>query len=67
MRRQYFYENYFGILKQEMYHGKELFNYESLKLRIENYIYLYNNERLKLKLARLSPVHYQTKSSQLLS
>jgi putative transposase len=57
-------ENFFGILKQEMYYGEELVSYEELKRRIEEYIYWYNNERSKEKLAGLSPVEYRTKSSQ---
>ncbi|WP_239454517.1 IS3 family transposase [Mammaliicoccus sciuri] len=60
-------ENFFGIIKQEMYHGEELVNYETLKRRIEDYIYWYNNERLKLKLAGRSPVQYRTQSSQLIA
>ncbi len=57
-------ENFFGILKQEMYYGEELVNYEELKRRIEEYIYWYNHERSKEKLAGLSPVEYRTQSSQ---
>ncbi|MEB6215784.1 integrase core domain-containing protein, partial [Mammaliicoccus sciuri] len=40
---------------------------ETLKRRIEDYIYWYNNERLKLKLAGRSPVQYRTQSSQLIA
>jgi putative transposase len=57
-------ENFFGILKQEMYYGEELVNYEELKRRIEEYIYWYNHERSKEKLAGLCPVEYRTQSSQ---
>ncbi|WP_128715721.1 IS3 family transposase [Oceanobacillus caeni] len=57
-------ENFFGILKQEMYYGEKLVSYEELKRRIEEYIYWYNNERSKEKLAGLSPVEYRTQSSQ---
>ncbi len=57
-------ENFFGILKQEMYYGEELVSYEELKSRIEEYIYWYNHERSKEKLAGLSPVEYRTQSSQ---
>ncbi len=57
-------ENFFGILKQEMYYGEKLVSYEELKRRIEEYIYWYNNERSKAKLAGLSPVEYRTQSSQ---
>ncbi|RKL68480.1 hypothetical protein CR203_00005, partial [Salipaludibacillus neizhouensis] len=31
-------ENFFGILKQEMYYGEKLVSYEELKRRIEEYI-----------------------------
>ncbi|GIN73736.1 hypothetical protein J14TS2_42110 [Bacillus sp. J14TS2] len=59
-------KNFFGIMKQEMFHGEELVkNYEKLKRRIEEYIYWYNNERMKLNLVGLSPVQYQTQSNQL--
>lgn len=57
-------ENFFGILKQEMYYGEKRVSYEELKRRIEDYIYWYNNERSKAKLAGLSPVEYRTQSSQ---
>lgn len=57
-------ENFFGILKQEMYYGEKLVGYEELKRKIEEYIYWYNNERSKEKLAGLSPVEYRTQSSQ---
>jgi transposase InsO family protein len=57
-------ENFFGILKQEMYYGEKLVSYEELKRRIEEYIYWYNNERSKEKLTGLSPVEYRTQSSQ---
>jgi putative transposase len=57
-------ENFFGILKQEMYYGEKLVSYEELKGRIEEYIYWYNNKRSKAKLAGLSPVEYRTQSSQ---
>ncbi|GAB2565906.1 IS3 family transposase [Gracilibacillus alcaliphilus] len=51
-------------LKQEMYYGEELVSYKELKIRIEEYIYWYNHERSKGKLAGLSPVEYRTQSSQ---
>lgn len=57
-------ENFFGILKQEMYYGEKLVNYEELKRRIEEYIYWYNHVRSKVKLTGLSPVEYRTQSSQ---
>lgn len=57
-------ENFFGIMKQEMYHGEALMSYHELKRKIEKYIYYYNNERIKTKLAGLSPVQYRTQTSQ---
>lgn len=57
-------ENFFGILKQEMYYGEELVSYEELKSRIEEYIDWYNHERSKEKLAGFSPVEYRTQFSQ---
>lgn len=56
-------ENFFGHLKQEMYHGEKLVRYEELKLRIEEYIEWYNHVRSKAKLAGLSPVEYRTQTS----
>ncbi|MED4885603.1 IS3 family transposase, partial [Lysinibacillus fusiformis] len=58
-------ENFFGILKQEMYYGEILFSYEELKKKIKRYIDYYNNERIKQKLAGMSPVKYRTQASQL--
>lgn len=57
-------ENFFGILKQEMYYGEKLVDYEELKRRIEEYINWYNHLRSKVKLTGLSPVEYRTQSSQ---
>lgn len=58
-------ENFFGLLKQEMYYGEALVAYEELKKRIERYVHYYNNERIKQKLAGMSPVQYRTHTSQL--
>lgn len=57
-------ENFFGILKQEMYYGKIFKTYEELKEAIENYIYYYNHKRIKRKLAGMSPVQYRIHTSQ---
>lgn len=57
-------ENFFGLMKQEMYHGEPLISYDELKQKIEASIYYYNNERIKEKLGGLSPVEYRTKTSQ---
>lgn len=43
-------ENFFGILKQEIYYGNKFYSYEHLKQTIEDYIKYYNEERIKEKL-----------------
>lgn len=58
-------ENFFGLMKQEMYYGEELCSFEELKRKIEEYIYYYNNKRIKQKLAGMSPVKYRVHTSQL--
>ena len=54
-------ENFFGILKQEMYYGQTYKSYEQLKQAIDTYIKYYNEERIKEKLGYLSPVEYRRK------
>ncbi|RDW17512.1 hypothetical protein CWR48_13380 [Oceanobacillus arenosus] len=58
-------ENFFGLLKQEMYYGKARCSYEELKEKIEAYIDYYNNKRIKQKLAGMSPVQYRIHTNQL--
>ena len=52
-------ENFFGLLKQEMYRGVVYHSYEELKTAIEKYIEYYNNKRIKQSLNWLSPVIYR--------
>jgi putative transposase len=52
-------ENFFGILKQEMYYGVIYHSYEELKTAIEEYIKYYNKIRIKEKLGWVSPVDYR--------
>ncbi|HEL0522426.1 TPA: transposase, partial [Streptococcus equi subsp. zooepidemicus] len=57
-------ESFFGILKSEMFYGLEA-TYQSLnelEQAITDYIFYYNNKRIKAKLKGLSPVQYRTKS-----
>ena len=54
-------ENFFGILKQEIYYGTTYNSYRELKLAIEKYIKYYNEERIKEKLGWLSPKQYRIK------
>ncbi|MBC2345182.1 IS3 family transposase, partial [Listeria welshimeri] len=52
-------ENFFSILKQELYYGKVYRSQNELKRAIENYIYYYNNHRIKEKLNWKSPVEFR--------
>ncbi|WPJ90379.1 IS3 family transposase [Facklamia hominis] len=52
-------ENFFGILKQEIYYGVLYYSYEELKTEIERYIKYYNEQRIKEKLGWMSPVQYR--------
>ena len=52
-------ENFFGILKQEMYYGTIYYSLDELKEAIEKYIKYYNEKRIKEKLGWISPVQYQ--------
>ena len=54
-------ENFFGILKQEIYYGQTYYSFDELKSAIERYIIYYNNKRTKQKLGYLSPVAYRLK------
>ena len=56
-------ENFFGILKQEIYYGKKFYSYEELKETIEEYIEYYNKDRIKEKLGYLSPIEYREKNA----
>lgn len=52
-------ENFFGIMKQEMYYRKTYKSFNELKTAITEYIYYYNNKRIKEKLNWRSPVKYR--------
>ena len=55
-------ENFFGILKTEMYHNKTFKDANELIENIKEYIDYYNNERIKLKLKGLSPIQYRNQT-----
>ena len=59
-------ENFFGILKSELYYikEKEYKNLKELEKDIIEYIEYYNNERIKSKLKGMSPVEYRKHSTQ---
>lgn len=54
-------ENFFGIMKQEMYYGKVYYSFDELNQAIEKYIKYYNEKRIKEKLGWMSPVEYRLK------
>ena len=57
-------KSFFGILKTEMFYGfeKTFKSLDHLEQAITEYIFYYNNKRIKAKLKGLSPVQYRTKS-----
>ena len=52
-------ENFFSIIKQEMYNKKVFYSFEELEQAIIEYIYYYNHKRIKEKLNFMSPVEYR--------
>ncbi len=58
--------SFFGILKTEMFYGFERLyqSLDELGQAITDYIFYYNNKRIKINLKGLSPVQYRTKSLQ---
>jgi transposase InsO family protein len=57
-------ENFFGLLKNEMYYGHEyeFKTIDELKKAIEEYIKWYNEERINVKRKGLSPLEYRQQS-----
>lgn len=55
-------ENFFGILKSEMFHGKSFETMEGFLGALDEYIEYYNTKRIKVKLKGLSPVQYRIQS-----
>lgn len=55
-------ENFFGILKTEMYHNEVFKSADDLIESIKEYIDYYNNKRIKLKLKGLSPIEYRNQT-----
>ena len=52
-------ENFFGIMKQEMYYGQVYRSFDELKDAIDKYIRYYNQKRSKASLGYRSPVEYR--------
>lgn len=52
-------ENFFGILKSEMFYTQKIKSIEQLKKEIKQYIIYYNNKRIKSNLNKMSPIQYR--------
>ena len=52
-------ENFFGIMKQEMYYGQVYKSFDELKDAIDKYIRYYNQKRSKASLGYRSPIEYR--------
>jgi len=55
-------ENFFGILKSEWFNLTKFKNIEQFIDGLHEYIYYYNNDRIKAKLNGMSPIVYRTHS-----
>ena len=55
-------ENFFGLLKSELFYLKKFKFVEDFIKELKSYIKYYNTKRIKIKLKGLSPVEYRTKS-----
>src|SRR5690625_7541262 len=60
-------ENFFGLMKHEMYYGETYRSFEDLNKAVKEYIYYYNHKRIKTKLTGMSPVEYRQHTSQLVA
>ena len=52
-------ENFFGILKSELFYLKQYKSISQLKQEIKEYIIYYNNDRIKQNLNGMSPIQYR--------
>lgn len=54
-------ENFFGIMKREMFYGHEheFQTLDQLKIAMEEYIMYYNTKRITTKLKGMTPVQYR--------
>lgn len=55
-------ENFFGLIKSELFYMKEYKTIEELETDIIEYIDYYNNKRIKGKLKGMSPIQYRVHS-----
>ena len=57
-------ENFFGILKSELFYTQKFKSTQELKQKINKYIIYYNNERIKSNLNKMSPIKYRAQYYQ---
>ena len=57
-------ENFFALLKTEMFHGQDFESADDLIEKIDEYITYYNTKRIKVKLKGLTPVEYRNQALQ---
>jgi len=57
-------ENFFGLLKTEMYHRQQFTDADELIEKLEEYIEYYNTKRIKVKLKGLTPIEYRNQALQ---
>ncbi|MCD4853772.1 IS3 family transposase [Arthrobacter sp. AK01] len=55
-------ENFFGHLKEELFHHVRFLSTDALATALHEYIRWYNNERISTKLEGLSPVQYRAQT-----
>ena len=55
-------ENFFGLLKSELLYLQKFSSIENFENQLKEYIFYYNNFRIKQKLKGLSPIQYRNQS-----
>jgi putative transposase len=55
-------ENFFGHLKEELFHRVRFISTDALAAQLNDYIRWYNTERISTKLEGLSPVQYRAQA-----
>lgn len=55
-------ENFFGLLKSELFYGEIFKSIEEFIAKLKEYLYYYNHIRIKEKLKGLSPIEYRKQS-----
>ena len=56
-------EAFWGTLKAEMFYGMKFKSLDELMLKIENYIFFYNNYRIQTNLKGMTPNEFTYHSS----